>query len=584
MSNTITFMNQDNYLIIIAGALLLWSIFVWKESRNKDQKGLWLQILVSCITVLSLTLIILKPAYDKEISVGQGVILTEGFQPELLDSMWSKNKELRVVDYHPKKSLKPILDSIKSAVVLGYGIEPYDLWQFDGLPTTYLPGKTQEGLTRLRYADKAVIGSEINVTGAYASSTKGYFLILTDPGGNTMDSVVLNNEKLQKFSLSGELKVAGRLVYHLIEKDSSGNILLQEPLPIVVSENRSLSVLMINTYPTFESKYLKNFLLSRGHKLIVRNQLTKNRYKFEYYNTPKSPIYGLTSAMLENFDLIVMDVDAYLDLSTASKNTVQQAIGASGLGLFLQPNDAYFTLPESKSFFKVKKDAISQILMDGKLNTVVQKYPYEFELSAHIMPIDLNSNMVIGAATYIGLGKVASTNLKDTYQLVLSGKKNRYDAIWTTMLESISKKEKVTAEWEAQTAYPRINEPFNFELHYTDANPSVLNKYQSEIPLVQDAQVNSKWKGVDYPRNFGWNTLKVENDSIADYDYYVFDSVQRSPLRNRLKTNANFHYFGSEKINESPKAKSLTSVPLVWFYLLFLFGIGYLWLKPKVSS
>ena len=584
MNNKITFVNQEYCLLVIAGALLLWTIFAWKEWRTKQKSGLWVQLLVSFVTIVSLVIIALKPAYEKEISEGHGVILTEGFQSELLDSIKAKNRDLILVDYNSEKRIKPDLDSLKSAVVLGNGIETYDLWQFQGLPITYLTAKPENGLAKLAYNKKAVFGTEISVAGKYENPVDGNFLVLSDPGGNAIDSIKFSNNKLQKFNLKAELKVAGRLVYNLIEKDSTGEIMGQEPLPIIVSENRSLSVLMINTYPTFEAKYLKNFLLSRGHKLIVRNQLTKDRYKFEYYNTSKSPIYGLTSDNLEQFDLLIMDVDSYLNMSAASRNNLQKAIAENGMGLFIQPNDYYFSLPESKSFFTFQKDAKTQINLDSNSNIILERSPYNFELSSNVVPVYLNSDIKIGASKFIGIGKVASTNLKDTYQLVLSGKKSMYDNIWTSLLQQISKKEVVNSEWEALTEYPRINEPFNFELHFSGENTRVRNSYESEIPLLQDTHVNSKWKGVDYPRNVGWNQLRIENDSTVNFDYFVFDSVQRTTLRNRLKTNANRNYFNSQKTIEGEKVKRLKEIPLVWFYFLFLLGIGYLWLKPKLAN
>ena len=580
MNSAIVFTNSNFYPIIIGAALLLWIIFIWKEWSNKD--GLWLRVLVSFITILSLMCIALKPAYEKDISEGQGVILTDGFRSELLDSIKANNKEIIVVDYNTQKNIHQTLDSLKSAVILGYGVASYDLWQFDSLPTTYLPAPPQDGLIKLQYSKTALVGEDIVVNGEYRNPKMGNFLILADPGGNTLDSLRFKNEMFQNFSLKSELKVTGKLVYNLIEKDSTGNVFLKEPLPVVVSEKSALRILIINTYPTFESKYLKNFLLSRGNELIVRNQLTKERYKFEYYNTPKTPIYGFTSDVLQQFDAVIMDVDAFQSLSSTSKNSLEKAIGETGLGLFIQPSATYFKLPESKSFFKFQYDAKTKINLDQNSSITLDKLPYDFEKSSNVLPIFLDSEVKIGATKFIGLGKVATTNLADTYELVLKGEKSTYNKIWTNLIEAIAKKNLANSTWEATTEYPGVNEPFNFELYNSDQNPSVFTNYKSEIPLLQDIHVKSKWEGVSYPRVTGWNQLKIESDSISVFNYFVFDSLQRVTLRNHLKTKANLNYFGSQKLIESPKVKRLKQLPLVWFYITFLLGIGYLWLKPKL--
>ena len=580
MNSAIVFINSNFYPIIIGAALLLWIIFIWKEWPNKD--GLWLRVLVSFITILSLMCIAIKPAYEKEISEGQGVILTDGFKSELLDSLKANNKEIIVVDYNTQKNIHQTLDSLKSAVILGYGVASYDLWQFDSLPTTYLPAPPQDGLTKLQYSKTALVGEDVVVNGEYRNPKTDNVLILADPGGNTLDSLMFKNEMFQNFSLKSELKVTGNLVYNLIEKDSAGNVFLKEPLPVVVSEKSALRILIINTYPTFESKYLKNFLLSRGHELIVRNQLTKERYKFEYYNTPKTHIYGFTSDVLQQFDAVIMDVDAFQSLSSTSKNSLEKAIGETGLGLFIQPSAAYFKLPESKSFFKFQYDAKTKINLDQNSSIILDKLPYDFEKSYNVLPIFLDSAVKIGATKFIGLGKVATTNLADTYELVLKGEKSTYNKIWTNLIEAIAKKNLANSTWEATIAYPGVNEPFNFELYNSEENPSVFNNYKSEIPLLQDIHIKSKWEGVSYPRATGWNQLKIKSDSISVFNYFVFDSLQRVTIRNHLKTKANLNYFGSQKLIESPKVKRLKQVPLVWFYITFLLGIGYLWLKPKL--
>ena len=580
MNNEYTFLNLNYLDLILGSALVLLACFIWKEWKDRKRKRFLIRILISFITILSLVFIALKPAYKKEITAGEVVILTKGYQTDILDSL-KKKKKLMILDYESNSNIKHNLDSVTSAIVLGYGVEPYDLWQFTGIPTTFFAPKKTNGISKLNYQKTASLGSKITVKGEYERPKKGNHLVLADPGGNVLDSIVFNGDSIQKFDLKSELKVTGNLVYKLIEKDDAGYIQTKEELPVTISKKRPLRILMLNTFPTFETKYLKNFLADRGHELITRSQLTKNRYKFEYYNTDRSPIYGLTENVLANFDVLIIDADYYMSLSLSIKKILKSAIEFQGLGIFIQPNESYFSLTEAQSFFKFQRDNSNEIIIDDNSKTILQKYPFEFESSISVMPIYMNFHVKIGVSKYIGLGKVATTNFMNTYQLVLEGKQDIYTSFWTDVLDEVSKKLPINATWEAISEFPKVDVPFDFNLRTSIQKPEVSNQNESQIALLQDKYVPSKWKGIEYPKNKGWNELKIENDSMANFFYYVFDSTQRITLNDQLKMNTNLRYFESQE-SKNQRGISINAISPIWFYVIFILGIGYLWLEPKL--
>ena len=581
MNNEYTFLNQNYVGIILSFALILLVCFIWKEWKDKERKRFLIRILTSFITILSLVFIALKPAYKKEITVGEAVILTKGYQTDKLDSLKKKNKKLTILKYDSNSNIVRDLDSITSAIVLGYGIETYDLWQFSEIPTTYFSPKKPDGISKLSYQKTASIGSKITIHGEYINPKKENHLVLADPGGNVLDSIMFTSDSVQKFELKSDLKIAGNLVYKLIEKDSTGYIQSIEQLPITVSDKKPLRILMLNNFPTFETKYLKNFLATRGHELITRSQLTKDRYKFEYYNMDRTPIYGLTENVLTNFDVLIIDADYYMSLSLSTKNSLKNVIESQGLGVFIQPNDTYFKLTETQSFFKFLRDDKNEMIIEDDSKTILEKYPYDFESSISVMPINMNLNIKIGVSKFIGLGKVATTNVINTYQLLLDGKQDVYTGFWTDMLDEISKKQQIGTAWEAMSEFPIVDVPFEFNLRTEIPKPEVSNQNGSQIALLQDVFVPAKWQGIEYPINEGWNELKIKNDTTADFFYYVFDSTQRIALNDQLKIDANSRYFESKESKNSNRI-SFNAISPIWFYIIFLLGIGYLWLEPKL--
>src|SRR5690606_13986620 len=174
------------------------------------------------------------------------------------------------------------------------------------------------------------------------------------------------------------------------EKDSEGAFVGKEPLPVKIVDWKPLNILMVNYFPTFETKYLKNFLVENGHSVLARTQLSTNRFKFEYFNREASPIYQMTPKALEGFDLLVMDVDSYLALGSSARTALEETIREQGTGLFIQPNTTFFKLSQRQSPFQFQVDGKTDITF-GETKQNLKKYPYVFQDRFPVQPIILDS-------------------------------------------------------------------------------------------------------------------------------------------------------------------------------------------------
>ena len=54
-------------------------------------------------------------------------------------------------------------------------------------------------------------------------------------------------------------------------------------------------------------KYLKNYLAESGHKVLAQSRLTKDRYKYEYFNMSNKSNVGFTQEQLKPYDLLIID-------------------------------------------------------------------------------------------------------------------------------------------------------------------------------------------------------------------------------------------------------------------------------------
>ena len=74
------------------------------------------------------------------------------------------------------------------------------------------------------------------------------------------------------------------------------------------------------------------------HEVLVRSQLTKGKYKFEYFNRERTPIYDFSQERLMKFDIIFIDANSYNNLSSKSFSELINTVKGHGLGIIVQPD------------------------------------------------------------------------------------------------------------------------------------------------------------------------------------------------------------------------------------------------------
>ncbi len=580
MIDGLSFINQDLGLPVFGVTLLLFVGFVCKEWLARYRSKLLLNSAVAFFSLFALALIVLEPALQTEISDRQAILRTEGFAESTLDSLLKVHKGIRVLDYDPGKALATELDSLTGMYVIGNGIEPFNFWQFKDLPTLYIPNPTPFGLLKVNFDSQINLGGTVDVRGIFNTSKKNGYLVLQDPSGNGLDSVQLTTTNVHPFSLETKPKVAGTFVYQLSEKDSVGVLIESEPLPVTITDKKTFKVLILNDFPTFETKYLKNFLADNGHKVVVKSQLTRGKYKFEYFNTDKIPVYEPTDEALAGFDLVIADADTYFALGKSVKNRIEKHVSDKGLGLFLQPTIPLFSAGQDASHFSFKREYEKEIQLPSS-TTTLEKYPYTIITGLTVAPILTDNGKPLAAYKQIGNGRVSTMTVQNSYQLLLEGEDETYGEFWTALLDATLKKEEAKIDWEAQTEIPRKDQPFKFNVRTALDSFQVIDSDGNGVPLLQHPRVPSLFSGTIYPRQTGWNHLRVQMDSSSLLPFFVFDSTSWKSVSITKKIEANSWEFK----NESQKNRTVLidrPISLFIFYLIFLLGMGWLWLAPKL--
>ena len=581
MIDNVSFANDRFIWIILIIALFIWFIFALKEKNNYGRAKFSIHFCISFIAITSLVLIALQPQIHVKKEPQIAAIVTDGYKQTQLDSLKKVNPKLKIYTYKISEKIFNDNKIPSSLYILGHGIKSFDLWQLKNMPANYLGGEKLKGITQLNYESYQTRGNQIQFKGIYNNPTKNNKLLLRDPGGGTLDSLVLTNEKAQLFNVSTSLNVSGRFNFHLVEKDSLGKVLSKDNLPLIIVEKRPLKILVLNGFPTFESKYLKNYLAETGHQVVVKNQLTTARYKYEYFNIANKPVIDITKEKLKLFDLLIIDSKSLKNLSNRERTTLKNVVKESGMGIIIQPDANYFNSKNLIASFKFEVEKNKQIILptDTKLN--IKKYLYQFKDDFIIQAIHSSNSKIWTAYERVGSGRIGLTVIQNTFELILKGHNKKYNTFWSKIIDKISKRKSPSVQWRASDNYVYQDQPYEFELRTTVKKPTVKYSEGYAIPLERDIYVKSLWKGTVYPRKTGWKNNYVYQDSASVFQYCVIDSSQWKSISNFKTVKVNLDHFNEKGKSKIIQVTALKLVNPLWFFVIFILCSSYFWLEPK---
>lgn len=582
MIDTLNFFHQDFIVPVVIGAFLLFLLFVWKELFFPLRIKFYLHILIALVSLVSLAMLALKPMIWSSSQTDSGVLLTENYQKERLDSLNREYKNLKVIPYKVNQPIGKVVDSISSLFVLGNGLRSFDFWQLKNLPIKYVGAPIPMGILKLNYQKELSVGEQWILRGSYNAPKKGHQLLLVDSSGKEIDSVLINNTGRAEFELTTEVKVKGKYVYKILEKDALGNSISTESLPIQVLPREKLRILMVNSFPTFESKYLKNFLAEVGNELTVRSQLTRGKYKFEYFNAERRPFYSFSKKQLVPIDLMIIDANSYVNLSKKSLQTIEEAMERNGLGVLILPNEDFFRLPAKTSNFDFLRQKSSKTTLDHWPKLSWAQYPFVFKESFQLEEVHRSDERLLTAYRRKGIGRMGTTVIQNSYQLLLDGNPEAYRTFWTATISALGKRRATTTEWSSGSEFVFVDEPFWFEIRTSLEDPEAIGAL-GRIPLMQNPDIGALWSGITYPGNTGWHSINLENDSTATLDFYVMDSTQWKSMTAYKTMAENKRQFNSSA-DVTTNKKTLRPINQLWFFLIFILGVGYLWFVPKLNS
>jgi hypothetical protein len=338
---------------------------------------------------------------------------------------------------------------------------------------------------------------------------------------------------------------------------------------------------MLNAFPTFQMKYLKNFLAAKGHQVVVKNRITSGKYKFEFLNTNRLNLNRLSLDKLSDFDLVIADARSLKAFSGSEEEALKQSIEAEGLGLLLLDDVNQINSLNGFSSFNFQSNSNSKILLENPAKIEVNTQAFRLKSEIGLETIHLHDSGILSAYKRQGLGRVGVSVLRDTWQLQLSGQLKAYQLLWSNLTETLCKPDYPEIYWDFEGQIPVVHEPLELQIRTPIFAPVVIeNKVQ--IPLKQDFHNQQIWTGTVYPRETGWQNIRLSQDSSLYKSYYVHSEKDWKILQAYHTRKANRSYFNRVPDKNQDLQKFLKAINPLWFFVVFLFAIGGLWLEPKI--
>jgi hypothetical protein len=581
------------YIFIALGILLCFILF--KEIKRTKKSNLSLRLIASLLAIMALFFIFSPIKFNRKISKNQAnsaILLTKGYHKDSLvnwagspllsteKEIATGNKNIRLIaEINEFLTANPDFQSFH---IFGHGLERYELESLKGKNLIFHPSKLADGISSINWPTRIRSGEEFLVQGNYLNSQKREIKLILKGMGTNLDSTIIESEG-SNFELKCIPKHLDKAVYSLIAL-ADGDTLAKEDLPILVKAKEPIRILILDSSPNFEHKFLKKWLSEQGYHIASRTTISTNKFSSEFINIPKVDLSLINSTLLDKFDLLIGDVQELSGLNTNESQVIQNQVN-SGMGLIVKA-DAIATKPSfySKQFKLLESKKTIPKSIDLKWEgQAATKNVLQGSLSLSIMPQAGSQNLVKNElgdilinSKLLGKGKLVLSLINDTYTWILGNQIKDYTSFWTYILQKAAKKKDVAVSY----TFPQIVVINKFNEIGTDSSRLKIN--DDKITLIQDPILQFEQKGIWWPKNSGWQSANDDNSWLYTFEESAWPLVRASQRLNDTKKSLTAENQGDKKDGEFYSNYEDRLSP-IWFYLLFLICCTYLWLEQKLS-
>ncbi len=432
------------------------------------------------------------------------------------------------------------------------------------------------GVIELDWPRRVREGSPLRISGRVAGVERGRIRVTlgdlelgvaaTSPNGRF--SVDLIAPVPGRYELS--LKVVGELDEPL----DGGTI------PLLVTASPRLRILALASSPSFDWRYLKNWLSDNDAALLLRTRISSEHFQ-EQRQHVDSDISAdpISQAALDDFDIVIADTGAWSRLAESERELIARRVRDDGLGLLLLAGNA--TQDPSDVLAAASPTPVSApALADARLSAAgsapLPEVPVPaLAISSEESVWDREDGRSVAGYNETGAGRVGLAVRIPVYQWVTSGDTEAFAGYWQRLLAAIARP-------HAKGPEPRLSSPIPFadlrlELCFDGAVHSQIELegpalIRQPLPLYRRPTGSC---GVLWPRAGGWHVM---HDGDTAHFFYVFRRSDWIPLQVAGRTAATYEVLGQSASDRG----NVRWEPSRWhLFVALLVTLGLLWWEQK---
>lgn len=533
-------MNFWNY-IVLSLSLLLWIVLLLWEIRRANKARMAGRIIAATLLVAALAGLALPVTYTSRSTAErkEGVLLTEGYDPDSARVYLSSGVEV--------KDLKDI--HLSTLHILGYGLTEDERAALPGIPVLFHPSPMRTGIVSLSWRQQLLPGELFRIQGSCYNAADAPVKLLLFGINALLDSAVIRSQE-GDFELRTIPLQAGRAVYKLMAV-SGKDTLEQESIPVEVLPGRDLKILMLAASPDFENRFLARWLSDKGHGVIVRTAISKDKYDHAYLNASAMAVDHLSPSLLDKFDVVIADAAELKAIGPTQNDYLWHAIAEKGLGLVIKADST-------------SKIGERSLLRDSLNHTLISE-------SMH------------------GAGKIILTRLSTTYARLLAGERKEYSSLWAHILQQVARGKDVGERWQVSPALAQTDHPIKMLLQSAVSLPQgLLDGKDTDAPtsvyMAQDPLLPFCWEGTYWPRESGWQVAHTPEGERSWWYVWKDGDWKNIHRRERLEGTQQWIAARGERRGPSAEEKEAPDVLVAkgWFYVLFVLSGLFLWVERKI--
>lgn len=515
-------------MIVWAAAALLGAGLAGLEVRRPDRRHRGVRIAAVLVAVASLAALVHPPMLPSIAMRSATVLLvTPGASTSEVGRLRDSLPGVPMVRWPDSIAdlgeLRLRMPSLRFVHVAGWGLRESFWIGHEALQVTAHPSPPPAGVSWLSVPERVRLGDAVPIVARMSAPVEGV-LWLQHPDG-TIDSVAagLASDSVARFE--GRTRATGKFVYVL-----GGDGLPAESLHVSVLPPRPPAVLILEGSPAFETTFLRRWLADQGAAVAVRTRLSRDQFRTDRVNLPGIPLGAVTPALLDRFDLLLIDGATLQSLTIAERRVVDEAIRVGGLGMLVTPDSLARRTPGDFPFELMAAGDLDGRMVRaiwpgqrGGTHAPVPALAVEIAPTAGVRPLMRDPvGRIVAASVPRGLGVIGTSMITAPSRWLLEEEPAAFAGYWQTIIRALARNR--GDHWAlAVDGPPAVDLALSLVLVTVDTLPHATvtrpDGTVDTLGLARDPAEPSRWWGRYWPVAAGWH--RATNHDGEPYPFHV---------------------------------------------------------------